>query len=66
MCCDNPLQVLLVLDPAVNKEENYAARDGVTPPMRSARARHFKPPICLPKDRMQDAFTDVMEMLNGR
>jgi hypothetical protein len=60
------LQVLVVVDPAVNKETDYAAKDGVTPPMRNAALRQFKPPINAPQERMHDVFTDVMEMLNGR
>lgn len=44
----------------------YTQPDGVTPPMRKARQRHFKPMITLPQAHMQEAVRDVMEMLAGR
>jgi hypothetical protein len=66
LCCW-VLQVLLVVDPAMKSStDEYMAPDGVTPPMRKARTRHFKPPITLPKAHMQEAARDVIEMLAGR
>jgi hypothetical protein len=61
------LQVLVVVDPdqATGQMLNECP-DGVTPPMRKARARHFRPPITLPPDHMQEACNDVIEILNGR
>jgi hypothetical protein len=60
-------QVLVVLDPdqATAPLPNECP-DGVTPPMRKARARHFRPPITLPPNHMQEACNDVIEMLAGR
>lgn len=60
------LQVLLVLDPHVGAPDSFASRDGVTPPMRKARQRHFKPPITLPEPHMKEAVRDVLEILQGR
>jgi hypothetical protein len=62
------LQVLLVIDPDLKDQPRLTAesQDGVTPPMRKARSRHFRPPINLPVVMMQDAVKDVMEMLGGR
>eukprot|EP00882_Tetradesmus_deserticola_P009596 GHRQ01010130.1.p1 GENE.GHRQ01010130.1~~GHRQ01010130.1.p1 ORF type:complete len:227 (+),score=99.55 GHRQ01010130.1:169-849(+) len=60
-------QVLLVIDPDVSDQQlPFESPDGVTPPMRKARARHFRPPINLPHAVMQDAVNDVVEMLSGR
>lgn len=59
-------QVLLVVDPELGQSLAYESPDGVTPPMRKARARHFKPPITLPEEHMKDAVNDVIEMLHGR
>lgn len=64
------LQVLLVVDPALatpgQEELGYYAKDGVTPPMRKARSRHFKPTITLPQPHMREAVNDVLEILAGR
>jgi hypothetical protein len=61
------MQVLLVVDPDMTTQlPPNDCPDGVTPPMRKARSRHFRPPINIPKEMMEDAVTDVLEMLNGR
>lgn len=63
----NCLQVLVVVDPELaDQPMPLECPDGVTPPMRKARSRHFRPPINLPADMMRDAVNDVIEMLNGR
>jgi hypothetical protein len=69
----NAPQVLLVADDAFKAsirnpygENIYACKDGVTPPMRKARQRHFKPAITLPDPHMREAVRDVMEILAGR
>lgn len=63
-------QVLLVVDPSIHNLPYPCTQqecpDGVTPPMRKARARHFQPPINIPEPMMKDAVTDVLEMLAGR
>lgn len=66
-------QVLLVADDAFKAsirnpygENIYACKDGVTPPMRKARQRHFKPAITLPAPHMQEAVRDITEILAGR
>lgn len=60
-------QVLVVVDPELaDQPMPLECPDGVTPPMRKARSRHFRPPINLPADMMRDAVNDVIEMLNGR
>lgn len=63
------MQVLLVVDPAVmgpDEATAYLAPDGVTPPMRKARSRQFRPPITLPQAHVKEAVNDVLEMLAGR
>lgn len=59
------MQVLLVVDPAL-EEPTFESQDGVTPPMRKARSRHFKPRITLPQPHMHQAVSDVLDMLAGR
>ncbi|KAF6262239.1 TAFII55 protein conserved region-domain-containing protein [Scenedesmus sp. NREL 46B-D3] len=60
-------QVLLVVDPDVSDQQlPFESRDGVTPPMRKVRARHFRPPINLPHALVEDAAQDVIDMLSGR
>ncbi|KAF8056368.1 TAF7 [Scenedesmus sp. PABB004] len=59
-------QVLLVVDPDLPPPTSYDSPDGVTPPMRKARARHFRPPITLPEANMRAAVDDVVEILSGR
>jgi TATA-binding protein-associated factor Taf7 len=58
--------VLLVVDPTIGRPNTYESDDGVTPPMRKARARHFKPRVTLPPEVMAEAVSDVVEMLAGR
>jgi hypothetical protein len=60
------VQILVVVDPQLPQSMNPESADGVTPPMRKARARHFKPRITLPEPLMKDAVNDVLEILYGR
>lgn len=58
--------MLLVVDPALGDPGSFESADGVTPPMRKARARHFRSRITLPASHMESAVSDVLDMLAGR
>ena len=40
------------------------ARDGVTPAMRNARARHFRPPVTVSPDAVAKVEADLLAILN--
>eukprot|EP00208_Stichococcus_sp_RCC1054_P003321 CAMPEP_0206141444 /NCGR_PEP_ID=MMETSP1473-20131121/12936_1 /ASSEMBLY_ACC=CAM_ASM_001109 /TAXON_ID=1461547 /ORGANISM="Stichococcus sp, Strain RCC1054" /LENGTH=236 /DNA_ID=CAMNT_0053536021 /DNA_START=463 /DNA_END=1170 /DNA_ORIENTATION=- len=58
-------QMVVVGPPGAQTPPGDEARDGVTPAMRNARARHFRPPVDVPPNVVAQVEADLLTVLNG-
>lgn len=58
-------QMLLVTAPNVAVRSDEEARDGLTPAMRRARARHFRPKVNVPPAVVAQVEADLLNILAG-
>lgn len=61
-----PVQMLLVTEKGAAAPPSEEARHGVTPPMRDARARHFRPRPDVPPAVVTKTEQDLLAILGVR